>query len=148
MAKSKKPVNTASPVPEYIQQSKVYTKRKITKRKLPSFTEAMLLLHTPELLRQYFEALLAGAKRRDKTSLDHIGEMFSFIRGKGISINLTQAMMQNNVAAGDTAPVQGFDAFVRALKEKRAAAQLEAAPEGQVIDAHPVETVQQMAPEA
>lgn len=118
--KSKPPETPASAVPESVKQSRVYQRRKVTKRKLPSFTEAMMLLHAPEALRLYWEALLEGLKRGDKYALEAAGEIFNYVRGKGINLNLTQQMMAQNVAAGEQSPVVGFDAFARRLAEARA----------------------------
>lgn len=137
-AKKKPPAPPESAVPDYLKQTRLYQKRKVTKRKLPSFTEAMLLLHAPEALRLYWEALLEGLKARDKNALEAAGEIFAYVKGKGMSINVTQAMMQQNAVAGETSPVVGYDAFIRQLKEARAERALpEPAP---AIDVHPVDT--------
>lgn len=110
-----------SVVPEYVQQNKLLQKRNVTKRTLPTFTEAMLLLHAPELLRKYFEALLAGLNSGDKAALEQVGEIFNFVRGKGINVNLTQQMLNQTAAASPESPVIGYDAFTRRLAEQRAA---------------------------
>jgi hypothetical protein len=130
-------------VPECVRESRVYQRRKVTKRKLPSFTEAMMLLHAPEALRLYWEALLNGLKAGDKTALETAGEIFNYVRGKGMTFNLTQQMLAQQQAAGETAPVVGFDAFVRQLAEARADRALPAPAE--VIDAEPVEAVAETA---
>lgn len=118
--KSDQEALNTSVVPEYIQAAPLLNRRKITKRKLPSFTEAMLLLHAPEALRLYWEAIFNGLKKGDKTALEAAGEIFNYTRGKGINLNLTQQMMANNVAAGEQAPVMGYDALVRNIAEARA----------------------------
>ena len=114
----KKPVSATSPVPEYIQQAPLLNKRKITKRKLPSYAEAMLLLHAPEMLRLFFEASFAAIKAGDKDIIKMTAEMFDYIKKNGLTIN--QNILQNNAAAGPESPVKGFDAFARELAEARA----------------------------
>lgn len=133
--KNKPPAEPAkSPVPEYVQQSRVYQRKKVTKRKLPSFEEAMFLIHVPEMSRLYFEAVFEGLKARDKTALEHAGEMLSYVQRKGININVAQQMMAQNVAAGEQAPVMGYDALVRSIAEARALP----AP-AEVIDVRPAD---------
>lgn len=138
MPRKPKSTNSAQgSVPDHIQQSRTYQKKAVTKRKLPSFTEAMLLIHAPELLRKYFEALLCGLKDGDKTALEQVGEIFNFVKGKGINVNLTQQMMAQGVAAGEQAPVMGYDALVRQLAESRAGHALPAPIE--VLDIRPAD---------
>ena len=122
-------------VPDYVKQSRVFQRKKVTKRKLPSFTEAMLLLHAPEALRLYWEAILEGLKARDKHALDAAGEIFNYVKGKGMTLNVTQQMLQQNTAAGLESPVVGFDAFVRQLADSRAQ---KALPAPTVIDQAPI----------
>jgi hypothetical protein len=137
-ARKNKTPPSANVVPEYIQNSNLLNKRKITKRKLPSYTEAMLLLHTPEVLRLYFEATLEGLKAGDKDVIKMVGEMYDYVkRGGGITLN--QQILNNNVAAGETAPVVGFDAFARRLAEARAGHALPAAAEMTTIEVHPAD---------
>lgn len=143
MGKPRKSSPPATPpvsaVPDYIKESRVYQRRKVTKRKLPSFEEAMLLLHIPEMSRLYLEAVCEGLKERDKTALEHAGEMLNYVQRKGININVAQQMMQQNAVAGATAPVVGYDAFVRQLAEARAGHALPP-PAEDVITVHPVDT--------
>lgn len=126
----------ASAVPEYVQSSRLMQRRKVTKRQLPSYTEAMLLLHAPEALRLWWEAVLEGLQRRDKHAMEMAGEVFNYIRGKGVSLNVTQQLFQQNAVAGPDAPVIGCDAFIRQLAEARAG---HALPAPEVVDV-PAET--------
>jgi hypothetical protein len=134
-----KPIEPKSAVPEYVQESAVFQRRKVTKRKLPSFTEAMLLLHAPEALRLYWAALLEGLKARDKNALDAAGEIFNYVRGKGINLSVTQQLLQQNVAAGEQSPVIGFDAFARQLAEARAGRSLPPPPDSVVVEVRPAD---------
>jgi hypothetical protein len=136
--KSVKPATPESAVPDYIQQAPLLSRRKITKRKLPTFTEAMLLLHAPEAIRLYWEALLIGLKERDKSALEAVGEIFNYVKGRGGPlVSVTQQMLQQNTVAGPDSPVIGFDAFARQLAEARAGHALPP-PEDDVIDIQPV----------
>ena len=136
---SKRKPNPVAPapsaVPEYVQQSRLLQRRKITKRKLPTFAEAMLLLHAPEALRLYWEAMLEGLKARDKGALEAAGEIFNYVRGKGINLTVTQQLLNQNAVAGPNSPVVGFDAFARQLAEARAGHALPAPSD--VIDVTP-----------
>ena len=147
MAARRKAAAPAAPpvsaVPEYIQQARVYQRKKITKRKLPSFEEAMFLLHVPELAREYFGAILEGLKVRDKTALEHAGEMLNYVQRKGFNINVSQQLLQQNQVAGEQSPVMGFDALARQLAEARAGHALPAPPPA--IDIHPVDTSETVA---
>ena len=133
---------SSSAVPDYVQQSRVYQRRRVTKRKLPSFTEAMLLLHAPETLRLFWKAINEGLAKRDKVALEMTGEMFSYVRGKGINLNLTQQMLQQNHAAGPESPVIGTDAFLRQLAEARAGRALPPPPEVIDVDVRPADSVE------
>jgi hypothetical protein len=133
-----------SPVPEYIQKSGLYQLNKVTKRKLPSFEEAMLLLHIPEMARAYLKAVLGGLAVREKTALDHAGRILNYVQDKGFNISVTQQMLQQNTVAGVESPVIGFDAFARRLAEQRAG---HALPSPEVIDSVPVRPADS-APEA
>lgn len=113
-------VQSNSAVPAYIKESRVYMRKTVTKRKLPSFEEAMLLLHIPELAREYFSAILGGLKVRDKTALHHAGKMLSYVEDKGFNITIAQQMLTQNAVAGADSPVMGFDAFIRHQAELRA----------------------------
>jgi hypothetical protein len=115
-----KKVPTAPVVPDYVRDSRVYQKRTVTKRKLPSFQEAMYLLHVPEMAREYFAAVLAGLKAGDKTALEHAGEMLTYVQRRGFNINIAQQMLQQNAVAGADSPVIGCDAFLRRLADERA----------------------------
>ena len=126
----------ASVVPEYIQHSRLLQRRRVTKRKLPSYTEAMLLLHTPEVLRLFWEATIDGLKNRDKDIVKMVGEAVDYVKKGGITI--TQQVLNNNVAAGIEAPVKGFDAFARELAEARAGHALP--PPAEIIDVHPADS--------
>ena len=139
MPQRKKPAAAPalSAVPEYVQQSRVYQRKKVTKRKLPSFEEAMLLLHIPELSRKYLKAVLEGLELRDKTALEHAGEMLNYVQRKGFNINIAQQMLQQNQAAGEAAPVMGFDAFARQLAESREGHALPPPPADLTIDVEP-----------
>ena len=123
-----------SAVPGYVQQSRLLQRRKITKRKLPTFAEAMLLLHAPEALRLYWEAMLEGLKARDKGALEAAGEIFNYVRGKGINLTVTQQLLQQNSGAVLNGSVIGTDAFLRQLAETRAGHTL---PSPDVIDVEP-----------
>jgi hypothetical protein len=116
----------------------VYQRRKVTKRKLPSFEAAMFLLHVPELSRLYFDAIYEGLKDRDKTCLEHAGEMLNYVQRKGFNINIAQQLLQQNVAAGAQSPVMGFDAFARQLAEARAGHALP--PPAEIVEVHRVDT--------
>ena len=136
MARTVKPVVPApSAVPEYVQQSRLLQRRKVTKRKLPTFAEAMLLLHAPEALRLYWEAMLEGLKARDKSALEAAGEIFNYVRGKGINLTVTQQLLNQNAVAGPNAPIIGADAFIRQLAEARGGHALPAPT--QVVDVIP-----------
>jgi hypothetical protein len=135
----KKPPSATSVIPEYVQQSRVYQRKKVTKRKLPSFEEAMFLIHVPEMARLYFKAIYEGLQERDKVALEHAGEMLQYVQRKGFSINVAQQMLAQNVAAGETSPVVGFDAFARQLAEARAGHALPPPPE--VLELAPAEAV-------
>ena len=138
MARTVKPVVPApSAVPEYVQQSRLLQRRKITKRKLPTFAEAMLLLHAPEALRLYWEAMLEGLKARDKSALEAAGEIFNYVRGKGINLTVTQQLLNQNAVAGTSGPVIGTDAFLRQLAEARAGHALPAPAE--IVDIRPAD---------
>ena len=127
-------------IPEHVLQSRLMRRKKVTKRQLPIFTEAMLLLYTPSLLRHYFTSLAKGAHRGDKDSMDKIAKMYNFIPGgNGVQVNISQQMVQQNAVAGPTAPVQGFDAFARSLAEARASNILQA--EAEVMELRPAEPV-------
>jgi hypothetical protein len=128
------PGPVSSAVPEYVQQSRLLQRRKVTKRKLPTFAEAMLLLHAPEALRLYWEAMLEGLKARDKGALEAAGEIFNYVRGKGINLTVTQQLLNQNAVAGPNSPVVGFDAFARQLAEARAG---HALPSPDVVDVLP-----------
>ena len=132
--KSNPPGPVQSAVPEYVQQSRLLQRRKVTKRKLPTFAEAMLLLHAPEALRLYWEAMLEGLKARDKSALEAAGEIFNYVRGKGINLTVTQQLLNQNAVAGPNAPNIGTDAFLRRLAETRAG---HALPSPDVIDVEP-----------
>jgi hypothetical protein len=125
-----------SAVPEYIQQAKVYKRRKLSKRKVGSFEEAMLLLHLPELARGYFSSLLEGLKARDKSALDHTGQILNYVQQRGLNISVTQQLLQQNTVAGPDSPVVGYDAFVRRLGEARGGE----LPSGNVITVEPNDT--------
>lgn len=132
--------NVDGTVPEYVQKSAVMRRTKVTKRQLPSFTEAMLLIHTPELQRLYFASLLKSLTKGDRHAQRLVAEMFELVKGGG-GITLVNAMLQQNVAAGEAAPVKGFDAFVRQLKESREGRSLMPAPDPGVIEVRPAESV-------
>lgn len=134
-ARRKKVEPKPNAVPDYVQQSPLLQRRKITKRKLPSFTEAMLLLHAPEALRLYWEAILEGLKARDKTALDAAGEIFNYVRGKGINLSVSQQILQQNVAAGEQSPVMGYDALIRQIQEARSGRPIP--PPQEAIDVFP-----------
>ena len=105
-------------------------RRKITKRQLPTFTEQMMLLHAPEAQRLFWKGLIEGLSRGDTKTMEMMADIFKLIqRGGGISI--TQQILNNQTAAGETAPVVGFDAFVRQLTEARTG---HALPAPEVID--------------
>jgi hypothetical protein len=127
-----------SAVPEYVQQSRLLQRRKITKRKLPTFAEAMLLLHAPEALRLYWEAMLEGLKARDKGALEAAGEIFNYVRGKGINLTVTQQLLNQNAVAGPNAPIIGADAFIRQLAEARGGHALPP-PADPIVDIRPAD---------
>lgn len=138
--KPKLAVVPESAVPSYIQEAPIMRRRKITKRRLPSYAEAMMLLHAPEALRLFWKSLLEGESAGDKDSVRMVGEIFEYLkRGGGISI--VQQMLQQNAVAGATSPVIGFDAFARSLAEARAGHALPP-PAEDVITVHPVESPQ------
>lgn len=134
MSQKKKP----NSVPDYIQAAPIMQRRKLTKRRLPSFTEAMTLLHMPELQRKFWKALFEMLDAGDKEGLRSAGEIIGLLEKRG-GINVTQQMMAQNVAAGPTSPVMGFDAFARQLAEARAGHALPP-PADDVVDVHPVDT--------
>jgi hypothetical protein len=109
----------SSAVPAYVQDSKILQKRKVTKRTLPSFTEAMMLLHAPEAQRLAWAALLNGADAGNKEAVRTILEIFGLVQKSG-GFTLNQQILQQNAAAGVESPVKGFDAFTRELAEARA----------------------------
>lgn len=135
--KSKAESKISDVIPEYVRESRLYQRRKVAKRKLPSFEEAMFLLHVPEMARLYFRAIYEGLKERDRVALEHAGEMLQYVQRKGFNINVAQQMLANNVAAGENSPVTGFDALVRQLAEARAGHALPAPAE--VLDIRPAE---------
>jgi hypothetical protein len=132
------PPQLTSAVPEYVQQSRLLQRRKITKRKLPTFAEAMLLLHAPEALRLYWEAMLEGLKARDKGALEAAGEIFNYVRGKGINLTVTQQLLNQNAVAGPNAPIIGADAFIRQLAEARGERALPP-PTAPIVDIRPAD---------
>ncbi len=134
----KAPAPVPSAVPDYVQLSSVYQRKKVTKRKLPSFVEAMMLLHAPEVQRLFWKALMNGLTTGDKDFVRMAGEIFDVIkRGPGISV--TQQIMQQNVAASVDSPVIGFDALTRQLAEARSGHAL-SAPVIDVQKVHPVDS--------
>ena len=106
-------------LPDYITGSRVLQRRKVTKRQLPTFTEQMMLLHAPEAQRLFWQALLKGLERGDKDCMRMMGEIAELLK-RGGGITVTQQILNQNAAAGETAPVVGFDAFARQLAEARA----------------------------
>jgi hypothetical protein len=72
------------------------------------------------MARSYFHAILEGLKAGDKVALEHAGEMLQYVQRKGININVAQQMLQQNQAAGESAPVMGFDALARRIAEEKA----------------------------
>jgi hypothetical protein len=99
----------------------------------------MLLIHMPELQRRFYEALLSRLAAGDKDAIRVTGEMMKVIERGGISI--TNQMLNQNVAAGETAPVKGFDTLVRELAEKRGGTQALPSPASdQVITIRPADT--------
>ena len=126
----------ASAVPEYVQQAPLLKRRKVTKRKLPSYTEAMMLLHVPEVLRLFWKATLEGLARGDRDIVKMVAEGIGYVKGGGMTLN--QQILQNNVVAGAESPVIGFDALARQLAEARSG-HLIVSPEVQVIDSAPVQ---------
>jgi hypothetical protein len=131
-------VEPESVIPEYVQQARIMQKRRVTKRRLPSYTEAMMLLHAPEAQRLFWKALLEGLNSGDREAMRMTGEIFDLVK-KGGGISITQNLLQQNAVAGATSPVVGFDAFARQLAEKRAGHALPA-PQDDIIDVHPVDS--------
>jgi hypothetical protein len=128
----------ASVVPEYIQHSRLLQRRRVTKQKLMDYTEAMKLLHTPEVLRLFWEAVINGLNNGDKDIVKMVGEVFDYVKKGGI--NITQQMLNNNMPAAIEPRVKGYDAYVRELAEARAGHALP--PPEEIIDGdvHPVDT--------
>ena len=129
--KSKSPPTPAGAVPEYVQAARLMQRRKVTKRQLPNFTEAMMLLHAPEAQRLAWKALLEGAAAGDKDFVRMALEIFEILKAKGGGISVTQQILQQNAIAGADAPVIGCDAFIRQLAEARAGRAL---PAPEVVD--------------
>lgn len=130
----KDPAAPASVIPDYIENSPLLRKTKVTKRKLPSYTEAMLLLHMPEMQRKFFKALLTGLDACDKDFVRMAGEICEHLkRGGGISV--TQQVLNQTAMAGTQDAVYGYDALVRRLAEARSGQPL---PSPGVVDAEAV----------
>lgn len=130
------PAPPQSVVPEVVRNARAYKRQRVNSRQLPTFQEAMLLLHAPEVLRTYWEGILEAMRRGDKWAYEQAAEIHTYIKSKGINLSLTQQMMNNHVAAGETAPVIGYDALVRQIAEARAQRAIPAPAE--VIDIEPV----------
>ena len=135
--KSERPVKPGE-LPHYVTDSKLLQRQKVTKRTLPGFSEAMMLVHTPALLREWFAALYRKVQDGDIKALQIVGEMYTYTKAKGINISVTQGMLQQNVAAGEQSPVIGFDAFARRLAEQRAGHALP--PADDVVELRPAES--------
>jgi hypothetical protein len=127
------PVNV---IPDYIAQSKLLRRNKVTKKSLPSYTEAMMLLHAPEAQRLFWKALLEGLDSRDKEFVRMAGEIFELLK-KGPGISITQQILQQNLS-GNNGTAMGFDAFVRQLAEARSGHPLP--PPAGAIDVRPADT--------
>ena len=138
--KTKATETQPSVVPEYIQQSRLLQRRKLNKRKLPSYTEAMMLLHAPEAQRLFWKALLEGLTNGDKEAVRMTGEVFDLLK-RGGGFTITQQLFQQNAVAGPTSPVLGFDALVRRIAEAKAGHALPMPTEdAAIVDVHPVDT--------
>lgn len=135
MAKRKpkeKPPAATSVIPDYIENAPLVRKHKVTKRKLPSYTEAMMLLHAPEVQRLFWRAMIEGLTNGDKDFVRMAGEVFELVkRGGGISV--TQQVLNQTAMAGTQDAVSGYDSFVRQLSAARGGQTLP--PPGQIIDA-------------
>jgi hypothetical protein len=106
----------------------------------------MLLVHTPALLQEYFAALLGGLKAGDKVALEQVGEIFNYVKGRGISLSMNQQILQANAAAGEQAPVIGYDTLVRQIAESRAGRALPAP--STAVDIRPADTTVTVTAEA
>lgn len=138
MPRRKAKVADPSVVPESVQKSRVYQRQKVTKRTLPSFNEAMMLIHAPEVFRQFWQATLASLRAGDKDIIKMVAEGIGYIKGGGGGgFTLNQNILNQNAVAGVQSPVMGYDAFARQLAETRAGHAI-AMP--QVVDAIPVDT--------
>jgi hypothetical protein len=137
--RKKKAIADNGVVPAYVQASKLLQRHKVTKRTLPSYTEAMMMLHAPESLRLFWKALMEGMDSGDEKFVRLCAEVFDLVK-KGGGITITQQLLQQNVAAGELAPVQGYDSLVRKLAEVRAEAAAEKAlPSPSVIEIRPAD---------
>lgn len=106
-------------LPEYLAKASIMRRRRVSSRKLDQFTEQMMLLHAPEAQRRFWKSLLDGLERGDKESMRMAGEIFKLLQ-KGGGFNVTQQLLNANMAATADSPVIGFDALARKLAERRA----------------------------
>jgi hypothetical protein len=136
MARSKaKPPAPANAIPDYIVNAPLVRKKKIAKKQLPSYTEAMMLLHAPELQRLFWQAMIKGVTEGDKEFVRMTGEIFELLK-KGGGVSVVQQTFNQTAMSGTQDAISGYDTFVRQLAIARSTPAL---PEPQIIDVRPAE---------
>jgi len=103
-------------LPPFMQGAPLLRRTKVGRRGLASYQEGMLLLFSPALLPEYFQALLQGVKDRDPQAMKLVAEMYNYVQPKGGGISITNNMIQNSMGPSQD---RGFDVIMRSLADKK-----------------------------
>ena len=107
-----------APLPSYITLSPLLSKRKLTPRGLPRYTENMLRLFTPELVPRFFEALREKVIKGDIEAIRLCATMFHYVEKTG-GVSVVNNLFQTN--GNGTGNGRTFDAIASELVDSRKA---------------------------
>jgi hypothetical protein len=133
-------------LPEYLTNSKLLKKRRVKKHQLPSYTEAMALLHAPTAQAVAWKTLIEKAEAGNLDAVKVILDIFKLIpKGGGMTI-VQQTYASTGAVSVEGRQIKNADAFIRSIHEQRASALLSAPAEdpnqaalSRIIDAETVD---------